>query len=167
MNALKQQLQALRSQLQRLVNVGAIAPESTWISRYSVRNRPGGNQYHYYKLVQKVGNRTRQQYLGKLGSQKYRYWSGAIARRNQIKKLQKRIAQIEKQLEKQLAKVNCDRVATSRAKNRTARQSRKSQTVRVSVPLEILSEVEALIEQYNDKFLAVTTRGCRPFGAED
>lgn len=135
------QILSLRTQLQQVQATGEVAPAQVWISRFSVRNRPGGKIYHYYKLVEQVGDKVRQKcYLGKPTSPKYKRWEAAIARRNQVQTLQRQL----NKLEQRLSRANDASKPTSRTKGRKA----TSPSVMLRVPSPLVPQIKILIEQF-------------------
>lgn len=79
---------------------GPVAAKGAYIERYTVRRKRKksvAKLYTYYRLRQVEG--TKHQSLGKAGSPKYNAAKKAIARRNKLERIKRRIKLVEKQLE--------------------------------------------------------------------
>ncbi len=95
MSQLQQRLNSIQKQITQLRNSGEIAPDNTWIQKFSVPRN--GKKYEYYRLMKACAKKSKtgkiqgklEQYLGKLGSKLYKRFKAAIDRRNQLKKLER------------------------------------------------------------------------------
>lgn len=94
--------QSLQQQIQKIERYGEVAPPNTWISSYVVTKK-SGKSYKYYRLMtnkrDRDGKLKRQmvKYLGSESSQAYKNMVKAIARRNQIQALQRRLKRLQEQ----------------------------------------------------------------------
>lgn len=94
---------ALYQQIEQIFSEGEVAAPNTWISSFVVP-KPGGKHYTYYRLMEaapksrssgKKKAAKMKRYLGIRKSPKYKRAQAAIARRNQIQVLTRRIKQLE------------------------------------------------------------------------
>lgn len=93
---LEQQILTLKSQ-------GNVAEPNTWISSYTVTKKDSKKTYTYFRVMQgykdeKGGKKARVvKYLGKEGSKSHREAQKAIALRNQIQKLERKMTQLKRE----------------------------------------------------------------------
>ncbi|MDJ0602086.1 MAG: transposase [Crocosphaera sp.] len=132
---------AVKARIAQLRASGVIAEPHTWISATSVTKN--GKKYTYYRLLKgfrvksgKEGEQSQKpklktkmvQYLGSANSEAYKEMVKAIARRNEIQRLLKKLETLEKQ-------VNAD----NSQKKRKARQP-----VLTTLVMELMAQVERL-----------------------
>lgn len=107
---LKEHLNRLVAECDRIKSEGHIAAPGSYIERYIARRRrkkSAAVEYVYYRLRNPSGEGPKHQNLGKKGSPKYQAATESISRRNQISQLRREIKIVEKQLAKVL-KANVD-----------------------------------------------------------
>ncbi|MDJ0717797.1 MAG: hypothetical protein QNJ54_26845 [Prochloraceae cyanobacterium] len=95
MSKIRDELNSISRQIERIRNSGEVAAPNTWIQKFSVPHN--GKRYEYYRLMKaserksitgKIQGKI-EKHLGKLGSKSYLRYREAIDRRNQIQKLEK------------------------------------------------------------------------------
>lgn len=95
MSKIRDELNSISQQIERIRNSGEVAAPNTWIQKFSVPHN--GKRYEYYRLMKaserksitgKIQGQV-EKHLGKLGSKSYLRHRQAIDRRNQIQKLEK------------------------------------------------------------------------------
>lgn len=99
---LEDELARLELERDRLLVEGPISSKGAWIEKYTAkrkRKKSPPKVYIYYRLRQREG--IKHQSLGKPGSPKYNVAREAIARRNALERIERRIKIVEKQLEEQ------------------------------------------------------------------
>ncbi|MEL4896590.1 transposase [Crocosphaera sp. Alani8] len=134
---------AIKAKIAQLRASGVVAEPHTWISATSVTKN--GKKYIYYRLLKgfrvKSGKEDQQShkpklktkmvsYLGSANSEAYKEMVKAIARRNEIQRLLKKLETLEKQ-------VNAD--------NSKPRKSRKP--VLTTLVMELMAKFEQLQEE--------------------
>ncbi len=134
---------AIKARIAQLRAQGMVAEPHTWISATSVTKK--GKKYTYYRLLkgfrvksEKEGEQCQKkklltkmvQYLGTANSTAYKEMVKAIARRNEIQRLLKRLETLEKQ-------VNAD--------NSQPRKAR--QPVLTTLVMELMAKFEQLQEE--------------------
>ena len=134
---------AIKAKIAQLRASGVVAEPHTWISATSVTKN--GKKYTYYRLLKgfrvKSGKEGKQShkpklktkmvsYLGSASSEAYKEMVKAIARRNEIQRLLKKLETLEKQ-------VNAD--------NSKPRKSRKP--VLTTLVMELMAKFEQLQEE--------------------
>jgi hypothetical protein len=95
MNRIKERLKSIQEKMLQIRKSGEIAPDFTWIQKFYVPKN--GKRYEYYRLMKAVERKSItgkiqgkvEKYLGKLGSALYKRFKAAIARRNELKKLER------------------------------------------------------------------------------
>ncbi|MGK7943449.1 MAG: hypothetical protein AB4058_03175 [Microcystaceae cyanobacterium] len=93
----------LEQQILTLKSLGQVAAPRTWISSYTVTKEKSKKTYTYFRVMEgykddKGKKKARcVQYLGKEGSKAHREAQRAIARRNQIQKLERKLNRLKKQ----------------------------------------------------------------------
>lgn len=100
---LKEHLNRLAAECDRIRFEGDIAAPGSYIERYIARRRrkkTAAVEYVYWRLRNPSGGGPKHQNLGKKGSPKYQAAAESISRRNQISQLNREIKIIEKQLAK-------------------------------------------------------------------
>ncbi|MDJ0615614.1 MAG: hypothetical protein QNJ63_02510 [Calothrix sp. MO_192.B10] len=132
---------AIKAQIAQLRSQGVVAEPHTWISATSVTKN--GKKYTYYRLLKgfrvksgKDGEESHKpklktkmvSYLGSANSEAYKEMVKAIARRNEIQRLLKKLETLEKQ-------VNAD-------KSQNKRKPR--QPVLTTLVMELMAQVEKL-----------------------
>ena len=132
---------AIKAQIAQLRASGVVAEPHTWISATSVTKN--GKKYTYYRLLK--GNRVKSgkegeqsqkpklktkmvQYLGTADSEAYKEMVKAIARRNEIQRLLKKLETLEKQ-------VNADKSKNNR---------KPRQRALTTLVMELMAQVEKL-----------------------
>ena len=135
---------AIKARIAQLRSQGKVAEPHTWISATSVTKN--GKKYTYYRLLkgfrvksgkdsensQKKKLKTKMvQYLGTADSAAYKEMQAAIARRNEIQRLLKKLETLEKQ-------VNAD-------KSQNKRKPR--QRALTTMVMELMAQVERLLEE--------------------
>ncbi len=135
---------AIKAQIAQLRASGVVAEPHTWISATSVTKN--GKKYTYYRLLK--GNRVKSgkdgeqsqkpklktkmvQYLGTADSNAYKEMVKAIARRNEIQRLLKKLENLEKQ-------VNADNSKNKR---------KPCQPVLTTLVMELMAKFEQLQEE--------------------
>lgn len=100
---LKEHLNRLAAECDRIRSEGDVAAPGSYIERYIARRRrkkTAAVEYVYWRLRNPSGGGPKHQNLGKKGSPKYQAAAESISRRNQISQLNREIKIIEKQLAK-------------------------------------------------------------------
>lgn len=94
---------------------GKVAPPNTWIGTTSVKKK--GKRYTYFRLMKAVPTAPTEdnpnpspktkmvQYLGSADSKAYQEMKAAIARRNEIQRLEKKLQALDKQVSADKPKV--------------------------------------------------------------
>jgi hypothetical protein len=100
---------AIKARINQLRSQGKVAPPNTWIGTTSI-TKPSGKRYTYYRLMKAYyrpatkdnpnpSRKTKMvKYLGTKESLEYREMVKAIARRNEIQRLEKKLYNLEKQV---------------------------------------------------------------------
>ncbi|MGK7886257.1 MAG: transposase [Crocosphaera sp.] len=150
---------AIKAQIAQLRSQGVIAEPHTWISATSVTKN--GKKYTYYRLLkgfriksdqegepsQKTKLKTKMvQYLGTADSEAYKEMVKAIARRNEIARLLKKLETLEKQ-------VNADK-----PKRRKPRQP-----VLTTLVMELMAKIENLQDEINSVKLELRQKKARKY----
>ncbi|MGK7955970.1 MAG: transposase [Crocosphaera sp.] len=135
---------AIKAQIAQLRASGVVAEPHTWISATSVTKN--GKKYTYYRLLKgfrvksgKDGEESHKpklktkmvEYLGSANSEAYKEMIKAIARRNEIQRLLKKLETLEKQ-------VNADNSQNKR---------KPRQPVLTTLVMELMSKFEQLQEE--------------------
>ena len=135
---------AIKARIAQLRASGKVAEPHTWISATSVTKK--GKKYTYYRLIKgfrvKSGKESEQskkpklktkmvQYLGTADSTAYKEMVKAIARRNEIQRLLKKLETLEKQ-------VNADNSKNKR---------KPRQPVLTTLVMELMAKFEQLQEE--------------------
>ncbi len=137
---------AIKARIAQLQSQGKVAEPHTWISATSMTKN--GKKYTYYRLLkgfrvksQKNGEQSQNkklktkmvQYLGSPNSEAYKEMVKAIARRNEIQRLLKKLETLEKQ-------VNADK---------SKRKRKPRQPVLTTLVMELMAKVENLQDEIN------------------
>ena len=134
---------AIKAQIAQIRASGKVADPHTWISATSVTKN--GKKYTYYRLLkgfrvkhgkdadkpQKTKLKTKMvRYLGTADSEAYKEMQQAIARRNEIQRLLKKLETLEKQ-------VNADK----------SKPSKPRQPVLTTLVMELMAKLEQLQQE--------------------
>ena len=100
---------AIKARIAQIKASGPVADPNTWIGYSTITKR--GKKYTYYRLMKAVPNKKKPeldnspkskvkgkmaQYLGSSDSQTYKKMKEAIARRNEIQRLERKLQEMEK-----------------------------------------------------------------------
>ncbi|WP_107668923.1 transposase [Cyanothece sp. BG0011] len=133
---------AIKARIAQLKAQGTVAPPNTWIGTTSITKK-NGKRYTYYRLMTAYyppatkdnpnpNRKTKMvQYLGSKESLEYKEMVKAIARRNEIQRLQKKLYNLEKQVS----------VAS------TQRRQRDKQSALTTLVGELVQQVQGLVEE--------------------
>ena len=96
----------IQTRIAQIKASGKVAPPNTWIGTTSVTKK--GKRYTYYRLMKAVPSAPREDnpnpspktkmvnYLGSADSQAYKEMKAAIARRNEIQRLERKLSTLNK-----------------------------------------------------------------------
>ncbi|EAZ88141.1 hypothetical protein [Crocosphaera chwakensis] len=133
---------AIKARIAQLRSQGKVAPPNTWIGTSSITKK-NGKRYTYYRLMKAYyppatknnPNPTRKtkmvQYLGTKESVAYQEMKEAIARRNEIRRLQRKLYKLEK--------------AVSVAS--TQKEQQDKQPALTTLVGELVAQVQGLVEE--------------------
>ena len=132
---------ALQARIAQLRSQGKVADPNTWIGTTSITKK-NGKRYTYYRLMKAVyppatednPNPTRKtkmvQYFGTADSEAYKEMQDAIARRNEIQRLERKLQNLDKE------------VSIAQPKKRQGKQAALTTLVR-----ELVTQVQGLVEE--------------------
>ncbi|ACK73871.1 hypothetical protein PCC7424_5810 (plasmid) [Gloeothece citriformis PCC 7424] len=97
-----QSIHHLQRKIKQIRASGEVAPDNTWIAAYTVP-KPSGKRYTYYRLMNADGKRSNTgaiqgkmcKYLGNESNPKYKEMKEAIARRNKIHALERKLKRLQ------------------------------------------------------------------------
>ncbi|EAZ89373.1 hypothetical protein [Crocosphaera chwakensis] len=133
---------AIKARINQLRSQGKVAPPNTWIGTSSITKK-NGKRYTYYRLMKAYyppatkdnpnpQRKTKMvQYLGTVESIAYREMVKAIARRNEIQRLERKLYKLEQQ------------VSVASTKNR----QRSKQSALTTLVAELVQQVQGLVEE--------------------
>ena len=132
----------IQARINQLRSQGKVAAPNTWIGTTSITKK-NGKRYTYYRLMKAVyppvtedkPNPTRKtkmvQYLGRADSVAYQEMKEAIARRNEIQRLERKLQSLNQEVG----------VAT------TKKRQRKEQAALTRLVEELVVQVQGLVEE--------------------
>ena len=138
---------AIKARIAQIKASGPVADPNTWIGYSTITKK--GKKYTYYRLMKAVPNKKKPeldnspkskvkgkmaQYLGSEDSQAYKKMKEAIARRNEIQRLERKLQEMEK--------------AVSEGQHLIKQQKQPSLTILVK---ELMKQVESLQVEFRAK----------------
>ncbi len=132
---------AIQARIHQLRSLGKVAAPNTWIGTTSITKK-NGKRYTYYRLMKAVYTKATEdnpnpsrktkmvQYLGTKDSEAYKQMQQAIARRNEIQRLERKLQRLDQE------------VSVAQTKKQQPRQAALTTLVR-----ELVAQVQGLVEE--------------------